>query len=165
MRRFVVVLLALGVVLLLGPPASARSDPKHFFLPAFPVDLDPSFCGFPVHIDFPVDREYGRSETLPDGTTVLHVNGRLVDVLSSPTTRITRNASGPGDLYFAPDGTLTIVAHGLNIFPITAEQQAETGLPGLIYTRGLIVLRLNPDGSADLLRQEGTITSLCASLA
>jgi len=164
MRRFVLVLLAVGVVLLLGPPASARNDAKHVFLPAFPVDLDPSFCGFPVHIDFPVDQEFGKSETLPDGTTALHVNGRLVDVLSSPTTSITRNASGPGVLYFAPDGTLTIVARGLSIFPITAEQQAETGLPGLIYTRGLVVLRLNPDGSAELIRQQGTLTSLCAEL-
>jgi hypothetical protein len=165
MRRLVVVLLALGMVLLLGPPSSARNDPKHLFLPAAPVDLDSSFCGFPVHIDFPVDREYGKSETLPDGTTVLHVNGRLVDVLSSPATTITRNASGPGVLYFAPDGTLTIVAHGLNIFPITPEQQAETGLAGLVYTSGLIILRLNPDGSADLIRQQGTVTSLCAQLA
>jgi len=107
----------------------------------------------------------GKSDTLADGTTVLHVAGSLVDVVSSPTATITRNASGPGDLYFAPDGTVTIVARGLSIFPVTAEQQAETGLPGLIYTQGLVVLRLNPDGSADLIRQEGTVTSLCARLA
>jgi hypothetical protein len=157
--------MALGVVLLFGPPASARNDPRHFFLPASPVDLDASFCGFPVHIDFPVNREYGTSETLANGTTVLHVRGALVDVLSSPTATITLNASGPGELYFAPDGTVTIVARGLSIFPITAEQQAETGLPGLIYTRGLVVLRLDPDGSAELIRQEGAITSLCAQLA
>jgi hypothetical protein len=72
----------------------------------------------------------------------------------------------PGGMtnHVAPDGTLTIVARGLSIFPITTEQQAETGLPGLIYTRGLVVLRLNPDGSAELIRQQGTLISLCAEL-
>jgi hypothetical protein len=165
MRRLNLFALVLVAVFASAMPAQARSDPKHFYLPTTPVDLDPSFCGFPIHLEFPVNNEYAKATTLDDGTVVWHVTGALVDVISSSTTTITQNVSGPADLYFAPDGSLTIVARGPAILPLPPEQQAETGLPGLVLLSGLTVVRFNPDGSSDLLRQEGDVVSLCDELA
>jgi hypothetical protein len=146
------------------PTATARNDPFHMYLPAPPFDLDAVYCGFPVHVDVPVDREYATSSTSSDETTVLHITGSLKYTLTSPRRSIDLNASGPADLIFGIDGSLTIVGRGTGLQPFTPEQAAATGMPGLALFTGLTVLRFDSIGDAGLVRQRGIVRDVCAWL-
>jgi hypothetical protein len=65
-----------ALVLLIGAAsASANNDPHRVFLPSPPFDFGSSFCGFPVHAEAAVNREYGKVSTLPDGSTFTVVTG------------------------------------------------------------------------------------------
>jgi hypothetical protein len=39
--------------------AWANSDPHRVFLPSSPFNIPSNVCGFTVHVDIPVDRQYG----------------------------------------------------------------------------------------------------------
>jgi hypothetical protein len=163
MKRFVFLAIVVGIVLV-AQPAGARNDPFHTFLPPSPWDLDASYCGFPIHVDQAIAKVYARITTQDDGTTVLQVNGVLRDVISSPTTTITLDSSGPAVVTIAPDGATSIVGRGHGVQQFTADQQEQTGLPGLVYFTGLTKLHFDADGTATL-QQASSWEDLCARLA
>jgi hypothetical protein len=147
------------------PMASARNDPFHTYLAPSPFFLDATYCGFPVHADVLVDREYATSSTTSDGDTVLHITGSLTYRLTSPTRSIDLNASGPADVIFGIDDSVTIVGRGTGLQPFTPAQAADTGMPGLALFTGLTVLRFDSIGDAGLVRQRGIVRDVCAWLA
>ena len=157
----------LGAVLasVIGVPvAAARNDPFHVYLAPSPFNLDASYCGFPVHVGVLVDREYATSSTSQDGDTVLHITGSLKYRLTSPTRSIDLNASGPADVIFGIDDSVTIVGRGTGLQPFTPDQAADTGMPGLALFTGLTVLRFDSIGDAGLVRQRGIVRDVCAWL-
>lgn len=147
------------------PMAAARNDPFHVYLAPSPFFLDATYCGFPVHVDVLVDREYATSSTTPDGDTVLHITGSLRYRLTSPTRSIDLNASGPADVIFGIDDSVTIVGRGTGLQPFTPDQAADTGMPGLALFTGLTILRFDSIGDAGLVRQRGIVRDVCAWLA
>jgi hypothetical protein len=147
------------------PMAAARNDPFHVYLAPSPFDLNATYCGFPVHVGVTVDREYATSSTSADGDTVLHITGSLRYRLTSPTRSIDLKASGPADVIFGIDGSVTIVGRGTGLQPFTPEQAADTGMPGLALFTGLTVLRFDSIGDAGLVRQRGIVRDVCAWLA
>ncbi len=99
-------------------PAAANNDPHRVFLFAPPSELV-GYCAFPVHVDFPLNKEYGTITTAPDGSTTIVVTGALFVTFTNETTRkaVTVNASGPGTDIISPDGTLTANVRGLLSLP------------------------------------------------
>ena len=146
------------------PMATARNDPFHVYLAPSPFDLDATYCGFPVHVDVAVGRQYATSSTSSDGATVLHITGSLKYTLTSPTSSIDLNASGPADVIFGIDDSVTIVGRGTGLQPFTPAQAADTGMPGLALFTGLTVLRFDSIGNAGLVRQRGIVRDVCAWL-
>lgn len=127
-------------VLIVCAPASANSDPHRIFLPATPFDLPASFCGFPVHIAYPVDKEYATVSTEPDGSTVYVITGSLFATVTNLDTgkSVTVNASGPGTDTFSPDGTTVTVA-GTGLFLLYATNATQFGFPSsVVVTSGPI---------------------------
>jgi hypothetical protein len=115
------VVVAVGAVLIGALPAAANNDPHRVFLPAPPGDLV-GYCAFPVHVDFPVNKEYGTITTAPDGSTIVVLTGALFITFTNETTgkAVTVNASGPGTDITSPDGsTLTADVRGLLALPGT----------------------------------------------
>ena len=113
MRHLLVLATTMAVAaMLIGPSsASANNDPHRIFLPFASFDLDDSYCdAFPVHVDGPVNREYGTVSTLPDGSTFIKVTGSFFVSLTNRDTgkTIVINASGPGSFTISPDGTTMI---------------------------------------------------------
>src|SRR5689334_5363427 len=98
-------------MLLAATSASGNNDPHRQFLPTAPFDVPTAVCGFPIHVEIPVNREYGTFSTGSDGSTIVKVAGSFVETLTNETTgkTITVNASGPGTETFPPNSSLGIV--------------------------------------------------------
>jgi hypothetical protein len=159
-----------AIAVLIAPAsASANNDPHRMYLAAAPFDLPANYCGFPVHFEFPVNKEYATVSTGPDGSTIYKVTGALFDTLTNTETgkTITVNASGPGTSTFSADGTrLDFDGRGLTLF--FATNLTQFGLPSNL------LLGSGPNrASVDLV--SGTVISMptvphvlldvCASLS
>jgi hypothetical protein len=130
------VTVAVSALLAGALPAAANNDPHRVFLPAPSGDLV-GYCAFPVHVDFPLNKEYGTITTAPDGTTTIVLTGALFITFTNETTgkAVTVNASGPGTDIFSPDGTLTADVRGLLSLPGT--NLTALGFPSnLVVTSG-----------------------------
>jgi hypothetical protein len=161
---------AVALIALLTPVGvSANNDPHRTFLAATPLDLPAGFCSFPVHLDFPVNKEYGTISTTADGSTMIKVTGSLVVTATNTTrgTTITLNVSGPGTNIISPDGTkLQFDFLGLTLFFVTNGPQF--GLPsGLVQTSGPLTGTLDPGSSAiiSLTSRPHVLLDVCAALA
>jgi hypothetical protein len=113
-----VLLAALALLLVTAAPAAANNDPHRSFLPSAPFGLPGGtggICAFPVQVAFPVNKEYGTTSTLPDGTPVLKVTGTSFMTVTNLNTgkMITVNTSSAGTYTYPLDG-LTVIAsfHG-----------------------------------------------------
>jgi hypothetical protein len=110
MRRIAALLMAASLLLLTAVPAAANSDPHRFFLPSGPSDLPVGVCAFPVHLDWPINKEYATQSTLPDGSVVLKVTGKIfmsaTNLVSGKTIIV--NTSSSGTYTYSSDGTTMI---------------------------------------------------------
>ncbi len=143
MRRLTVLVVAALAVMLVGPASvSANNDPHRFFLPAGPVPVPAEWCGFPVLVDFPVNREYGKASTLADGSSVLVVRGALFISATNQTSgkTIMINASGPGAFITSPDRT-TLTGEFYGRAFLFAPNLRDLGFPSnIVVTAGPTVL-------------------------
>jgi hypothetical protein len=170
-RRMMLVMLAASVagLMLAGTPSAlANKDPHRVFLPAEPFDIAANVCGFVVHVDIPVDRQYGTFSEAPDGSTILKITGSLVWTLTNTTNghTITLNASGPGTIIFPINTTLAIVnGSGLNIVYVT--NGAQFGVPNIMYSSGLLKFTtdLSNDTLVSLDRVPHVLLDVCAAIS
>jgi len=169
----VVLAMTAGVAMMVASGAPATNDPHRFLAPYDPLDLPASVCGFPVHIDATVNREYAKVSSLPDGSTVYTFTGSL---FASPTNKntgkaITVNASGPGTIVFSPDFTSAEVTfEGLSL--LYATNLTDYGFPSnIIVTSGLLKGRLTETGTPGLhtvtsiTRKPNVVLDVCGALA
>jgi hypothetical protein len=173
MRRLAIsVVAALAAVGVLAGIAVATpsGDPPH----RAPVgntdfDLGPQVCGFPIHVGVVADKEYfTHQQTLPDGTLIQQVNGRLVESFTNADTgkTIVENLSGPGKFTTYPDGSFLTDATGLNAQFFGPIGRANTGEPGFVLSSGHLVVHYSGvTGAADSFALSGTQTNGCALLA
>jgi hypothetical protein len=109
---------AIAATLVCTSAASANNDPHRIFLPAAPMEVAASYCGFPIHVDFPIDKEYATVSILADGSTVLTVTGSMVAALTNEVSgkTVQVNSSGPGTVTISADGlTLNYDVHGRTV--------------------------------------------------
>jgi hypothetical protein len=145
-RKLLIVAIAAGVALLPASTAWARGDGWEP-LPFNPYDAS---CGSTtVHVAAPVNKEYGRSTTLPDGTIREQVTGSLkINYSTDAGASITVNASGPGVLFLFPNGDVEIQGKGLNSYTFSAEQAEALGVPQISVSAGPIDITYHADGTA-----------------
>ena len=172
MSRFLgaLVVMAAGVAMLAASGATANNDPHRIFMPFDPVDLPASVCGFPVHIDGTVIREYAKVSTLPDDSTVFEFTGSLFSTVTNTNTEkaITVNASGPGTVVFSPDFTSAAVTfRGLSL--LYATNLTAYGFPSnIIVTSGLLEGSVTIPGVhtvTSMTRKPNVVLDVCAALA
>ena len=162
MKRFALLTLAaIGVIAAIAGTALARGGGWQP-LPAPPFD---AACGATVvHVSAPVNEEYFRTTTLPDGTVRTDVTGSLKLLFSTDAGASTSaNASGPGSDFFYPNGDIEFVTTGLTSFPLTASQAATLGVPQLQISAGPTDVILHPDGSVSG-HMGNIIRDICAEL-
>jgi hypothetical protein len=156
------------LVLAIGPATvSANNDPHRFFLPAGPMTVPAEWCGYPINLDFPTNREYGRS-TLADGSSVLAVTGSFFVKATANGKTLLFNASGPGTYTFSADGTLMTASLFGRSF-LWAPNLKEFGFPSnVVSTSGPMVLtQLTADAPAflDISGHPQVVTDVCAALS
>jgi hypothetical protein len=116
---------------------SANNDPHRFYLAADPFDVPAEWCGYPIHVDIPVNREYAKPSAQPDGTQILHVTGALVWTLTNTVNQksVTVNVSGPGTITYSPDGQhVSVDLTGRTI--LLAPNLTDFGLPNGVVLSG-----------------------------
>ena len=174
MRRAAALLAALALLLMTAAPASANNDPHRSFLPADPFDLPAlgspgGICAFPVHVAWPVNKEYATTSYLPDGSMVIKVSGRIfMSVTNLDTLKtITVNVSSAGTFTYPLDGLTGIgtwTGPGWVEFPNLA---TDFGFPSNFVVAagsGVLVVSLT---TGDLISVSGHIhvtTDVCAAL-
>jgi hypothetical protein len=162
------VAVAAGVGLLVAS-ASANNDPHRVYMAAAPFTLDASFCGFPVAVTVPVDNEYAKVLTLPDGSTMYTFTGSFVASLTNTNTTetITVNVSGPGTQIFSPDFTaMTASLTGRTL--LYMENGPQFGFPSnLVLTTGLLqeTVDLTTSTLTSVAVRPHVLLDVCAALA
>src|SRR5437870_548065 len=107
-----------AIVLLLAPASTALARGDDWYpLPVSPYDWA---CGdTPVHLTFPVNREYARDLPQPDGSVVQQFTGFLsVNFATDDGNSVTENISGPGKNVVYPNGDFEYSAGGQNGFTL-----------------------------------------------
>ena len=140
-----------------NPPLTAAigkptRSPVPFESVEFPAG---EFCSFPVLLEFP-EHKYIAKAFPPDA------NGDVVEIQTgkafarytnlSTGTSITYNISGPTRIIFHPDGSLTIIAPGPQLFFDSIHW-------------GNIVGEFSPDGELTLIKVTGRTENVCAALS
>ena len=149
--------------------ASANNDPHRFFLDSSPMDFPASFCGFPVHVEAVVNKEYAKVSQGADGSTILKITGSLFDRATNEDTgkSITFNASGPVTLTFSPDGT-TLTIQGRGLTGAFAPNLTEFGFPSNIVVfsgPALATVDLATGAVISLAGQPHVVLDVCAALS
>jgi hypothetical protein len=159
-----------AIAVLIAPAsASANNDPHRMFLAATPFDLPASFCGFPVHEEFPVNKEYATVSTGADGSTIFKITGSLFISLTNTETgkTITVNASGPGTFTFSADGTTaTFDTRGVGVY--FATNLTQFGFPSnLVLASGpsLATVDLVNNTVISAARVPHVLLDICAALS
>jgi hypothetical protein len=139
------VLAAAMVVALPASDAFARGDG---WQPLAFTPYDAACGATTVHVSAPVNKEYYRETTLPDGTVQWQVNGSLkLTYATDEGESITVNSSGPGHLLVFPSSDVQILAKGLNSFTFTLEQAQTLGVPQISVSAGPFDVTFHSDGT------------------
>ena len=113
------------------------------------------FCSFAVLLEFPVAQVIAKSfPPKPNGDVVEIQTGKAFARYTNLSTgkSITYNISGPTRLIFHPDGSLTVIAPGPQLFFDSIHW-------------GNIVGEFSPDGELTLIKVTGRTENVCAALA
>jgi hypothetical protein len=113
------------------------------------------FCSFPVLLEWPEHKYTAKTfPPEPNGDVVEIQTGKAFARYTNLSTgkSITYNVSGPTRLIFHPDGSLTVIAPGPQLF-----------FDGIHW--GNIVGEFSPDGELTLIKVTGRTENVCAALS
>jgi hypothetical protein len=167
MRKLFLAWVAVATVLFGATAASANSDPHRMFLPAGPFDIPAGVCTFPVHVDVPMNNEYAKVTTLPDGSTQYDITGAFKVTLTNVATgkMLSLNISGPQTIVFPASGSiLSADLYGASLVYVT--NGASFGLPNLMLTAGPFSYTTDTsnDTIVSVTRAPQVRTDVCAAL-
>jgi hypothetical protein len=173
MRRLGVIV-ALGALLgvfggvVTAGPALARG-PGWEFQPADDFTLPADFCGFPVGLSFPVDREYSKILKAADGSMIVLTTGSLTvsaTNLSNGKTLPPQSISGPAKVTTFPDGSVTVSEEGYAGFVFSPEDAQRFGMSTLGVTVGLQTTSFDADGNLTAFSLQGqVVVDTCTALS
>ncbi len=124
-------------------------------------------CGTQVTFTELMNKEYIRTTTDDRGIIHEQITGAYkVKATTSDGREATIQASGPShERTYDPASQVFIFgATGLNFIYLTPAQAAEMGMPIVSRTSGPIKLRVNPDGTIEMLKRPAHVVSLCQLL-
>jgi hypothetical protein len=138
------------------PRISAIGKPTRSPVPFETVEFPAGeFCSFPVLLEFPEHKYTAKTfPPKPNGDVVEIQTGKAFARYTNLSTgkSITYNISGPTRLIFHPDGSLTVIAPGPQLFFDSIHW-------------GNIVGEFSPDGELTLIKVTGRTENVCAALA
>jgi hypothetical protein len=144
-RKLLIATIAVGTILLPASTAWARGGGWQP-LPIPPFD---AACGATtVHVTIPVNKEFYRAATLPDGTIEWDITGALKATYSTDAgASVSANVSGPGTVLFFTNGDFQQLGRGLSAFAFTEDQAAALGVPQIPQSAGPVDLTFHTDGT------------------
>ena len=161
-------ILALCAAALTASPALAGRGPKWQLQQVRPFTLDARYCGFRVHVSFPVHDEYAKILKAADGSMTTVITGSLTATFTNLSTgkAITEDLSGPGKVTVARDGSVTVTEKGHNGLFLLPADAHRFGLPTLTVTTGPVTESIAPPGIITSLSRHGHIlVNICAALS
>ena len=164
MRMLTTAAAAAAVVLLPVGAASARGGG---WVPWEAPTGITGYCGdTPVHVTFPVNKEYVRELPLQPGTTLIQeFTGTLfVRYTTDAGASVLVNAGGPGMTITYANKDVETRSRGHYNFGVTPEQAAQLGVPQVFTTTGLIDYITHDDGTMTPIRIPTNVVDECAAL-
>jgi hypothetical protein len=165
-RGIAALALALASLLLSAGVALGAGNPGRTLVLPLPDALVGEFCGpelgeVTIAIDPDTYRAYVQQFTFADGTIKFQFNGWQGYTVEGNGTSIDINASGPGNLIFYPDGSVSATGQGHLLFtgPVGTSQQ------GIWLYTGKTTLDIVSNPYALVSGSDGHVTDLCAVLA
>ena len=145
-------------------PTGSASGSGDGWQPLNALPFDAACGATTVHVTFPVNREFFRATTLPDGTTQFQITGALFITYSTDAgASVTVNASGPGTQFAFPNGEFEAQGTGLNSFTWDAVSAATLGVPQISVSAGPIDVFFHSDGTVSG-HMGNIIEDVCAEL-
>jgi len=146
-------------------PASAGGNPGRVPALPIPAPYTAALCGadlgdVTVSVDVATYNEYVKVFNFKDGSTRVQFNGYLAETVVGNGKTLHFNASGPGAIFTAPDGTFYLVTEGHLFYT----GPPGTTQPGLFLYAGRAVLEVEPSGNAIVASYTGHRTDVCALL-
>ncbi len=164
--RKIALIVALIVPATLGALTTARaSEPVRE-----PLELEDFVfdgCGFPMFVEVVANNGFTTTFFDDEGNPVRQlITGRLTSAFSNLDTdeRIVRDTSGPGEVTFHPDGSITLDANGNWFFFFDPGDLPSGAVSAAFVTTGRFILSVAADGSPSIESQVGTAEDLCALL-
>ena len=150
-------------------PALARGPKWQFNAPPpGPIILPADFCGFPIGVSFPADKEYFKLLKTADGSMTFLITGalRVTNTNLSTEKSITSNISGPGKITFFPDGSVTTEETGRAIYALEPADAQRFGVPPIGLTVGPLTTSVDVDGNLTSFSLQGhVLVDVCAALS
>ena len=150
MRKFIVLMLVFAAGL--AVPV-ARADPPTR-IPLTSADFVDTTCGFPVAVHIVRDGE--TLKVFSNGKAI--ITGPLSVQLSANGKTVSLNVSGPATITNNPDGSVTIIGHGVGFGPT----QTTNGVT-LAYNAG--VVSIDPVTDIATIEHGTMLLDLCTALA
>jgi hypothetical protein len=149
--RLVVTLLTSALFVVLTTSGASARGPKWEFLPPEPFTLPAASCGFPVALDFPRNKEFGKETDNPDGSVDLLFTGSFNASATNTDTgkTVVVNASGPGHIHLYPDGSQSFLflGHTLDFFFSAADAESIGAPSALFLWAGQVRATFDADGN------------------
>jgi hypothetical protein len=137
--------MVVGTILLPASTAWARGGG---WQPLVTGPFDAACGAATVHVTIPVNQQFYRATTLPDGTIQWDITGALkVRYSTDAGASVYVNVSGPGKVLFFTNGDVEQVYQGLNAFAFTPDQAATLGVPQIPWSAGPVDVLFHADGS------------------
>jgi hypothetical protein len=150
------------------PVTNPLNNPTPGAPPNSPITLPAGRnCAFAVDIAVVTNNEFEQVTTLADKDTVTKIRGNLVLSFKNDTSGKTldEQVSGPTTETDSPDGTSgTFQGEGPNWFAFGPHGQANTGEPGLVFTKGRVITTF-ANGATQTFSLNGTQQNGCALLS
>jgi hypothetical protein len=154
-----------ALVLSIAPCASAADHRVPLGNTDFSIPAED--CGFPIDVGVVADMEYVvKARDNADGSTTLRVTGKLrLSFTNTDTDKtVVRNVSGPGSVTLTEDGAV-FESQGLTSSYLSPEEQAATGLPGLVFIVGHSITTVDADFNETGFALAGHWVDGCALLS
>ena len=123
-------------------------------------------CAFGVTVAVVTNNEFQQVTNPDDKTTVIRIKGNLVLSFTNDTTGKTldENVSGPSTETVHSDGSGTFQGEGPSWFLFGPVSKANTGEPGLVFTKGLVTITFSGN-TTQAFSLNGTQQNGCALLS
>lgn len=164
--RAIVVPVAVASFALTAFATTAAASSKRVPVPTPPDTTFTGYCSFPLFVHVIANKEYETITSGPDASTIIKIDGNLVQSLTNVDSgkTVTLNSSGPGVITVFADGSQSIDSEGPSLAFWGPQAQSTFGLSPVENMAGHAQFTFDANGNLTNFSFTGHAVNECAVL-